>query len=125
MEISKKQERLLRVYAEKEEQNADEFLTQLLGEALEQHALKRSGGLVATIPNPQFYQLHHDNVIALVMSLKSVAHDCNMLNVPIGLDSVTEFLLQRIIADTPELRVMFEKNLLEDSACDEDFFLEQ
>lgn len=125
MEISKKQERLLRVYAEKEEQNADEFLTRLLGEALEQHALKRSGGLVATIPNPQFYQLHHDNVIALVMSLKSVAHDCNMLNVPIGLDSVTEFLLQRIIADTPELRVMFEKNLLEDSACDEDFFLEQ
>ena len=111
----------IRTYSEVEDKSMTDFLNDLLTEALDEYFLKRSGGAVMTIPNPQIEQFNSDDYRDALNILAEAAAKIGAMNVHITplLHNLLMYFNQRLFFELPEDVERFKNNLVLDSTqCD-------
>ena len=103
----------IRIYSALEGIPEDEFENALMAEAIENYKTVRSGGMVETIPNPQFNIVIPENGKEFIAILSRAAKELYNLNANIEypLLSTIEFFNNRLFEDSDELRERFKNNL--------------
>ena len=106
----------IKMYSEIEGKTQTDFLGELLEESLESYFLKRSGGMVLTIPNPQNFIVDLEKAKEVLSILASAADDIRRLNanIPVPLYGILAYLEQRLFYELPEDVEQFRKNLILD-----------
>lgn len=101
----------LNLYAELDKKSQSEFISELLDSALNNYFLLLTGGMVLTIPNPQFYHINKYDAYEKLALIHHVADECNMANIPSGLYALENYFKARIIEDSEAQRQLFKNNL--------------
>lgn len=106
----------IKIYSEIENTSQTDFINDLLSDALETYFLKRSGGAVFTIPNPQKYHIDWVEATEAISHLVVTADTIHRLNVylPIPLYAIIAFLEQRLWHELPEDVERFRNNMIFD-----------
>lgn len=101
----------LNLYAELDNKSQSDFINELLDNALNNYFLMLTGGMVLTVPNPQFYHIDKSSALEKLALIKHVADECNSANIPTGIYALTNYLKTRIFYDNESQREMFKNNL--------------
>ena len=101
----------LNLYAELDHKSQSDFINELLDNALNNHFLMLTGGMVLTVPNPQFYHIDKDNALEKLLLINHVADECNSVNIPTGIYALANYLKARIFDDSESQRELFKNNL--------------
>ena len=101
----------IKMFADKKGQNENDFLNELIENALNNHHLVQTGGFVLTVPNPQYYHIDKENALVCISGLYEISKTCTNANIPNGLTAYADFLKTRLFADTQERKDYFESNL--------------
>lgn len=121
MRLNENLKEMVTVYAGMSQKNPDDFLNELVKEALENYTHLRSGGLVCTIPNPQFFALSENDMFAIYGKLLEFEHCATIHALPLGLDQITAFVKERFYKDDEEWRNAFRKCVEADAEIAADF----
>lgn len=101
----------INLLAENSGQSQDDFINELLDNALSHYFLVQTGGMLLTIPNPQFYHIDKENALASIEDVIQVSKVCTHANIPNGLLAFAEYLKARLFADSQERKDFFSNNL--------------
>lgn len=121
MKLNENLEKMVAQYARMSQRKPDDFLNELVRESLENYAHLRSGGLVCTIPNPQFFALSEDDMFAIYGKLLEFEHCATIHALPLGLDQLTAFVKERFYKDDEERRNAFRKCVQADAEIADDY----
>ena len=107
----------IRIYSEVENKSMSEFADDLLKDALSEYFLKRSGGAVMTLPNPQIESPNESNYKKAIYDLGVLVTKLYPLNVSLftPLNNLLVFYSQRLFYDLPEDKEKFMNNMVVDS----------
>ena len=86
-------------------------MNEIFSEALTNYRVKKSGGAIFTVPNPQFYHTTEADVKEAVEECMNLAIKLSSKNIHVGLGATANFLETRTFVDTPELREQFQRNI--------------
>ena len=98
----------LNLYAELDNKSQSDFINELLDSALNNYFLMLTGGMVLTVPNPQFYHIDECKAMEKLALLKSVANELNLANIPTGLYALVNYLNTRLFEDSQSQRELFK-----------------
>ena len=101
----------INLLAESNNQSQSDFINELLANALNQFLLVQTGGLILTVPNPQFYHIEKESALACIEDIIRSSKACNQANIPNGLLAFAEYLKARLFADSQERKEFFKNNL--------------
>lgn len=101
----------IKTYAEIENKTQVDFTNELLTSALRQYFLKRSGGAVFTVPNPQLYNIETPEGKSAVAESMELAIKFSKNNIHVGLGAISNFLETRLFIDTESERKKFRENI--------------
>lgn len=101
----------LNVYAGLDEKIRADFINDLLDDALKNYYIVHTGGMILTVPNPQFYHIDKYKALEKLEMIKHVADECATANIPTGLYALINFLKTRVIDDDESRRNFFKQNL--------------
>ena len=111
----------IKTYSEAENKSMTDFLNNLLSDALSEYFLKRSGGAVMTIPNPQIEVFNSNDYKEALNILSDAVSKIDSLDVHITplLYNILMFFNQRLFYELPEDAEKFKSNMIVDSTqCD-------
>ena len=94
-----------------------DFVSAAIMEKCEKEQILRSGGMMMTIPNPQFIR-HNGEQAAIVVGVLSDSAKALSDNNPglgFGLHKIAAFAQERLYQDSDAQKKIFAKNLAEDS----------
>ncbi|MBP3339405.1 MAG: hypothetical protein J6L69_08380 [Lachnospiraceae bacterium] len=100
----------MKVYAEAEGKTQVDFMNEIFADALTSYRVKKSGGAVFTVPNPQFYHITEADAKKAVEDCMNLAIKLSNKNIHVGLGATANFLETRFFVDTPDLREKFQSN---------------
>lgn len=101
----------LDLYAKFDNKSKNDFINELLDSALNNYFLVNTGGLVLTVPNPQFYHIDKAEALEKLALIKHTAIKCNYANIPTGMYALVNYLKARILHDSDKQRELFKNNL--------------
>ena len=107
----------VKIYSEIENLTQTDFINNLMNEALSEYLVKRSGGAVMTIPNPQFEVQNQDNYITALNMLSEATAKIGLMGVSITplLHNILAFYNQRLFFDFSADKEKYKKNMIIDS----------
>lgn len=117
IKVSAELQEKLKVYSELSGKEVDEFASELLEEALENHINIRHGDVIARIPNPQVNLITEEKAQEFLSILEDTANKLCKLNsgIQFPLFPFVEYFEQRFFGDSQEERQRFSNNLVFDS----------
>jgi hypothetical protein len=101
----------LNLYAKLDNKTQNDFINNILDNALNNYFLMLTGGMVLTVPNPQHYHIDKNKALEKLSLIKQVADECNSANIPTGIYALANYLKARIFDDSESQRELFKSNL--------------
>ena len=101
----------LTLYTELYGKTQADFINELLDSALNNYFLVQAGGLVLTLPNPQFYVIDKVKAMECYEDIVQTAGACKNANIPSGMNVIADFLRARVFTDSQERKNFFKANL--------------
>jgi len=102
----------LNLYAELDKKSQSDLINELLDSALNNYFLMRTGGMVLTVPNPQFYHINKDKAKAGIDQILETACYCTHANLHTGMLAVANFMETRLFIDNESVKERFKNNLI-------------
>lgn len=102
----------LNLYAELDKKSKSDLINELLDSALNNYFLMRTGGMVLTVPNPQFYHINKEKAKEGLDQIKEAACYCTHVNMNTGLFAVADFMETRLFSDDESTRERFKNSLM-------------
>lgn len=101
----------IKIFAKQKGQTENDFINDLIKNALINHHVLLTGGFILTVPNPQFYHVNTEQALACICKVENTSKFCTQANIPNGLSAYADFLKARLFTDSQDRRDYFKTNL--------------
>lgn len=98
-------------FVELDKKSQNDFINELLDSALNNYFLMLTGGMVVTVPNPQFYHIDRAKALENLARITNVAAECTKANMPTGMYAIANYLKTRVFDDSSAQREAFKAAL--------------
>lgn len=101
---------VIRIYAEIENKTQVDFTNELLSDALRVYFLKRSGGEIFTVSNPQSFDIDPQEAKTIIAEMMELAIKMSKNHIYVGIGAIANYLETRLFVNTESERKMYEQN---------------